>query len=444
MDRTLRTPPALVRRAVLMLTGLAVVSSLIAGMFGLWTIRYELNEAMDAAMEEAAGRIAPLAVETLFGRDELNKSISTPRASGHVATSLFYQVRDDSGRVLLHSHDAPREPFTDQIRDGFETTAEYRLYTLPVVSRSLFVQIAEPIGQRDEELLEAASGFLVPMALFIPASGLLAWLLANAIFRPVSRLLSEIGDRHGDNLTPIQTSSYPAELDSVVDTINRLMSRLRLSLDSEREFASNAAHELRTPIAGALAQTERLIAQPLPDSVAKRAELVRTALTRLSRVTEKLLQLARAGNGPSEGTSAVDEVARAVLREYQGGRIGPITISAPEGSTVARMDRDVLAIALRNLIENALIHGDGDKQIDIRLGPGPTLSVINQGSVVKPDVLTLLKQRYMRGSSSSGGTGIGLSIVDRIMEQSGGKLELYSPAEGREGGFEARLIFVPV
>ncbi len=282
MERHLRAPRALVRRAVFMLAGLTVISSLIAGAFGFSTIRYELNEAMDSAMEQAAGRIAPLAIDALFSRDGKG-DISMPRASGNSATSLLYQVRDEDGRVLLHSHDAPTEPFSNAMQEGFETTGAYRLYTLPVVSRSLFVQVAEPIGQRDEELLEAASGFLVPMALFVPASGLIAWFLANAIFRPVSRLLLEIRNRHGDNLAPIDAGNYPPELDTVVDTVNALMSRLRQSLDAEKEFATNAAHELRTPLAGALAQADRLLAQDLPEQALRRAQLVRSALTRLSR-----------------------------------------------------------------------------------------------------------------------------------------------------------------
>lgn len=440
MERPLRTPPALVRHAVLMLTGLTVVSSIIAGMFGLWTIRYELNEAMDAAMEEAAGRIAPLAVETFFGREQQNSTISTPRASEQAATSLFYQVRDDGGRVLMQSHDAPAAPFTNAIPEGFVTTDAYRVFTLPLVSQSLYVQVAEPIEQRDEELFEAASGFLVPLALFVPLSGLLAWLLANRAFRPVSRLLAEIGDRHGDNLEPIRRDKYPAELDVAVETVNNLMARLRRSLESEREFASNAAHELRTPIAGALAQTERLLAQPLASTAAKRAELVHTSLTRLSHVTEKLLQLARADNGGSERLSAIDDVAKAVAREYGSN----IQVSvADDVHKIVRIDRDVLAIALRNLIDNALAYGD-DGKVDIRVGPGPRLSVINRGAVVRPDLLVELKRRYVRGTDTASGSGIGLSIVEHIMNQCGGKLELHSPAEGEQDGFEARTLFVPV
>jgi len=428
-----------------MLTGLTVVSSIIAGMFGLWTIRYELNEAMDASMEEAAGRIAPLAVEALFRREDGGSVVSAPRASEQAATSLFYQVRDDGGRVLMQSHDAPAAPFTEAILEGFVTTDAYRVFTLPLVSRSLYIQVAEPVEQRDEELFEAASGFLVPLGLFVPLSGLLAWLLANRAFRPVSRLLAEIGDRHGDNLTPIRTDKYPAELDVAVETVNNLMARLRHSLESEREFASNAAHELRTPIAGALAQTERLLAQPLADAAAKRAELVHTSLTRLSHVTEKLLQLARAGKERSERVSSIDAVARAVASEYIDDRLDGADIQVSVAADVhksVRIDQDVLAIALRNLIENALAYGDG-KKVDIRVGPGPQLSVINRGAVVRPDLLVELKRRYVRGTDAAGGTGIGLSIVEHIVKQYGGKLELFSPAGGEQDGFEARMLFAP-
>jgi two-component system OmpR family sensor kinase len=103
------------------------------------------------------------------------------------------------------------------------------------------------------------------------------------------------------------------------------------------------------------------------------------------------------------------------------------------------MDTDAFAIAARNLIDNAINHGPEGREIEVIAGEG-VVRVVNGGPVVPASVLVGLKERFARGDTRSSGTGLGLAIVDSLMTQAGGRLELYSPAEGRSGGFEAKLI----
>jgi len=102
---------------------------------------------------------------------------------------------------------------------------------------------------------------------------------------------------------------------------------------------------------------------------------------------------------------------------------------------------DAFAMVVRNLIDNAANHGAAGGPIDVHLSADRRVSVVNAGPLVPPEVLAGLKRRFVRGETRSAGTGLGLAIAETIVTQTGGKLELLSPAAGRTDGFEARVSF---
>jgi two-component system, OmpR family, sensor kinase len=114
-------------------------------------------------------------------------------------------------------------------------------------------------------------------------------------------------------------------------------------------------------------------------------------------------------------------------------------VKSPGVKLVASMDMDAFAIAMRNLIDNAVNHGAREGQIDVQVTRGGVIRIINEGPIVPPDALRNLKERFVRWQSRSAGSGLGLAIVETISAQIGGNLELFSPAAGRTDGFEARL-----
>lgn len=106
---------------------------------------------------------------------------------------------------------------------------------------------------------------------------------------------------------------------------------------------------------------------------------------------------------------------------------------------MSRMDADVFAILVRNLVENALKHGDAKAPVEVSLSSDGVLSVVNGGPIVAADVLGRLTQPFVRGATSSDGTGLGLAIADSIAAGAGARLQLLSPATNRSDGFEARV-----
>ncbi len=159
-----------------------------------------------------------------------------------------------------------------------------------------------------------------------------------------------------------------------------------------------------------------------------------------------MLQLARAEAGLGLGRTETDlaAVTRIVVDDYsrRPQLETRFTLEAPKGQTLAAIDPDALGIALQNLIDNALRYGAPEAKIEILVGPGPSVRVVNSGPIIGSEDLAKLKGRFERaGPKSATGIGLGLSIVDQIMRQAGGKLELLSPARGKADGFEAILAF---
>jgi len=439
-------PTGMTRQLILLLTAATFIFWLLAVAVGASVMRSEFDEVFDSALKETSARLLPLLVEDLFKRDPGD----APRRIGFAGTDgdeyLTYQLRDSGGRVLLHSHSAEPVPFDVPLAPGFADTATHRVYTDAAVSGTLFLQVADPLDHRREAVAESVASLFLPLALLIPASVLAIWLLVRRTLAPLEELRSEIGVRDGTNLSPLNAGRLPPELGSIALSVDRLLERLRVALDAEREFAANSAHELRTPIAGALAQTQRLIHE-LPDGAGKRrARDVEKALSGLSHLAEKLLQMARAdsGIGPADKDADLVPIVSLIVKDFQrAANKDRIHLTLPNSPLRRRVDVDAFGIALRNLIENAVKHGAGGKLMEVCAREDGTISVLNAGPVVPATELANLTRRFKRGPTAALGSGLGLAIASTLIERMGGRLELASPAAGRTDGFEARIILPP-
>ena len=412
---------------------------LAASLATVLALRHEMDEVFDSALQEVAQRVLPLAYQEVLNRETPGAENRIARVGDH-DEYLTYLVRDASGAVLIRSHDADPAVFPAPLSAGFLSTADYRFYTVSAISQTLFVTAAEPLAHRNGAMWQATRTMLWPLLLLLPLCGLGVWGLVRLTLHPVRAFQAEIGARGRGNLTPVAAPGLPEELAPLQGAVNTLMTRLRRALDAERSFTASSAHELRTPIAAALAQTQRLIAE-LPHGPAQdRAAGIEAALKRLAQLSAKLLDLAKAeGAGLlSETPQDLGPVLGLVVQSLHP-QAGRLTLTLPPHPVLSVIDPDAFAILARNLIENALKHGAGDKPVTVSLSAGATLSVVNGGPPIDAASLARLRQPFERGGTTALGTGLGLAIVEAIAAGIGTTLTLVSPAPGQPGGVVAQV-----
>lgn len=425
------------------MTALWLLGGAVAGA----VVRREVNQILDSAIQEVAQRVVPLAYAELLDRED---GSGEPPAVQHLAPVgphselITYVVRNADGRILLQSHDADASAFPASLAPGFADGPTSRLYTEVAILGTLFVTATEAPGYRSSSLMQATVSLLAPLVLLLPLTIFGIWALVAVSLRPVMALRREIEERGDTNLSPVGYGALPSEVRPAAEALNRLLLRLKRVLEAERSFAANSAHELRTPIAAALAQTQRLIVELPQGSAAARARGVEAALRQLARLSEKLLQLARAEGGGvlTDAAQDLSQTLSFLLDEITEStdHADALLVKLPDrGVAMSRLDVDAFAILCRNLIENALKHGDKGQAIEVRLATDGTLSVDNHAPAVDQLTLARLKRPFERGAGRGEGTGLGLAIAASIARAAGTKLELLSPSPGRTEGFFARV-----
>lgn len=281
------------------------------------------------------------------------------------------------------------------------------------------------------------------MLIFLPIALLAIALSVRASFAPLRRFRERLAARGARDLSLVPPEGLPEEVTPVANTLNDLLERLSTAFEAERSFAANAAHEPRTPIAGALAQVQRLQAETNDPATRTRASDIESTLKRLTRLAERLMQLARAEGGKLrlERTSDLRIVARLLTDELCRMNVGrEIALTLPPNPIISDLDPDIFAILYRNLVENALRHGAVEAPILISISNDGMLTVANDGKLVPKETLDRLVNRFERAGKTNDGSGLGLAIVHAIAQRIGGELVLKSPRTGRPSGFEASLL----
>lgn len=437
----MRAPRSLQGRLGLWLGVALTVLWVLAASVTALIARSEIEEVFDSALQETAQRILPLAVVDILNREEAG--ISQRLAAIREHDEFFtYIVRDDQGRILLQSHAADPGVFPAWDGIGFHQTATHRLYSDEAVQGTIRITVAEPLDHRASVAREIQMGLGLPLLIVLPVALLAIVLAVRASLAPLRQFRDRLSARGERDLSPVASEGLPTEIAPLAETMNGLLGRLDAAFAAERSFAANAAHELRTPLAGAIAQAQRLQAETRDADARARAAEIEATLKRLTRLSERLLQLARAEGGRLRRDVAADlrPVARLIVDDLaRGAEPGRILLALPDSAIMSDLDPDAFAIVLRNLIENALRHGQAEAPVEVSLATDGTLIVANDGPVVPAEDLARLTHRFERARSDREGSGLGLAIVATIAERSGSQFELRSPREGRASGFEARL-----
>lgn len=432
-------PRSLQGRLALSLGALLGVLWLAAAAMTAVLLRHEMDEVFDSALQETAQRILPLAVVDIIGRDADHtvQRLAALRAHEEFFT---YIVRDGDGDVVLQSHGADPSVFPAWIGPGFANNATHRFYSEETLRGTVRITVAEPLAYRAKALAETRMSLVAPLLVLLPLALLLIVVAVRTSLSPLRRLRTELGARTANELAPVDPGGLPAELAPLAASLNTVLARLGSAFEAERSFAANAAHELRTPLAGAIAQAQRLMLETGDPDARARAGETETTLKRLTRLSERLMQLARAEGGRLRLDHAADlrPILRLLVDEARRqGAQDRIRLSLPEAPVMSDLDPDAFGILCTNLIENALRHGDATAPVVVTLTDAGELFVANDGPVVPPDTLARLTDRFKRAGATPGGSGLGLAIARAVATRAGANLTLYSPRPGQATGLEA-------
>lgn len=293
------------------------------------------------------------------------------------------------------------------------------------------------------EVHEAVASLLIPSLLIIGIALLLCLKAVKSITRPLKDLQNELEIRTPDNLEPICLDNPVAEVEAVTSAINQLVSRLTVTLDRERLFTADVAHELRTPLAGLRLHLELLSKSHAID--------VSHLILRIEQMTEnvsQLLQLARVAQSFSAGSYQQVMLIRDVILPLQeqlqsmlSARNQRLVLPDTAQDLAVRGDASQLRVLLRNLTENAHRYSPEHSTITLRVenAPTPVLAVEDEGPGVDEAKSQELSKAFVRMDSRYGGMGLGLSIVSRITQLHDGELYLHNRAP--EQGLRAWIRF---
>jgi two-component system, OmpR family, sensor histidine kinase TctE len=429
---------------------------LLALLFDYLVVVGPMRSTFDRSLADAAVVFAAYVHEGPGGRVtlELPRAVAAELTEAQGSRPLFALYASD-GQFLSGDRRLPAPPAGPG--DGFRfTTAvlesgeRMRIvwYRFQAESRGFGLAVAEPIADREDATRPLVTATLTLDVLQLVAVVAFVLIGVRRGLRPLVEFRDELASREARELEPLDEGRVPVEIKPLVSSLNALLARVRAAAEAQQKFVADAAHQLRTPLAGMQAQLELLErdADALP--VRDRVRAVREGLKRLAHTAHQLLTLARA---EGSATLARDFVAvdlpglieRAVTQHLDRALGKKIDLGAETAPASVRAVEWLLRELVNNLIDNALNYTPAGGVVTLRCGlleGGAFLEVEDDGPGIPPEERPRVVERFHRAADAPGvGSGLGLAIVSDIVALHGASFELGSGHDGR--GTRARVEF---
>ncbi|MBI5625673.1 MAG: sensor histidine kinase N-terminal domain-containing protein [Nitrosomonadales bacterium] len=399
--------------------------------------REEFDEVLDAHLAQTA---ALLVVQATHEIDELETE-HTPLLHKY-ARRVAFQVWEKGQQLRLHSANAPQQPlaskergFSDNIIDG----KRWRVFSTWDESGEYLIHVAEHSDVRKDLARGIAGNLLRPLWFSLPLLAFLLWIAVMRGLRPLDKLAREVEQREPDNLAALDASTAPREVAPLIERLNRLFIRIDASMQKERRFTADAAHELRTPVAAIKAQAQVARAA---SGEAERIHALDNAILgcdRAAHLIEQLLTLARVDTLDRSTAEpcqlrniAAEAIAALVPAALEKGV--QLELLAGDEATV-RGNPGLLRVLLRSVLDNAIRHtppGTSVQVCIVREQGEIRLSVSDNGPGIPEQERDKVLERFYRplGTQASG-SGLGLSIVKRIAEVHDATLQMQPVSKGQ-------------
>ena len=362
---------------------------------------------------------------------------------------LLYEVMSTDGRVLAASPGLPAFALSGQAAagDGSQERARWYVHTAGDPAHGRIVRIFEQRSHRSDLSAVSAKRVARPLLFALPVLAILIWIAIGRSFAPLRTLSEAIEARSSDSLETIEIKKIPDEIVPLVAALNMLLQRLRQSLDRERAFTADAAHELKTPLSAIKVQAQVALTARDPERQRRAMQRVVDAVDRSTHLADQLLALARLEESTPLPSSWVDlaQTAKACLADQRANAARKRISLALGGDEQAMVYAPpaLVRILFDNLVDNAIKYGREGGRVEVAPWSDAgtvNLEVKDDGPGVAREDLARLNDRFFRGADhTEKGSGLGLSIVARIVAQLGGKLEYTVGLDGRGLGVNVRL-----
>lgn len=401
----------------------------------VWTVigaRSDIEQVLDRRLREAAHMVGSLGYTAA---DATDAGLPAPLSGSPHERQLTCQIWSLSGDLVRRSSLAPASPlsagqpgFSDRTIDG----VRWRVFTHVDAGSGLRVMVGDTVAVRRQLVTDLVVGLLVPAAVGMVALALLLWLSVGSGLAPVRRIAAAIAARDPNELQPLHESRVPAELFPLTQAIDGLFERMTRLRASERQFLASAAHEMQTPLAGLKTHADIALRSPDPDTRTRSLDRISVSVDRTTRLVRQLLDLARQESGITQADrrqaslrAAFEMVGHELDALLARHRVVLSLVEPPPGIVLPISD-DALLLALRNLVENAVIHGPDGGEVIVgatQSAGSASFYVEDRGTGLTPEEAEACAQPFIRGNRTSGaGSGLGLAIARAALINTGMEL----------------------
>ncbi|MFO1396150.1 MAG: sensor histidine kinase N-terminal domain-containing protein [Burkholderiales bacterium] len=430
--------------------------------FGIFMIAQAVDASFDARLTDLAHAVAGHLVPTGNTAAPLRL---TPAGEALLHADRFddrhYALRGTDGRVFAGDPDMPQvtgalDDEGADVQGGVLGDDTVRIAAVPVPvpgagEGRVMLQVAETLARRRELTASLRAESFLPQLLLLGGSFALVWYGLTYVIAPMRRLKSAIDRRDSLDLTPIDPVQAPEEMQPLIESVNALLARVEDNFEVQRRFIADAAHQLRTPLAGLKSQTELALAERDPEAMRSALQRLEQATGRTIHLANRLLALARAGtvHAPDHVPVPLLPLAREIVGEFVPRAVErdiDLGLEADELDPPALERADPLLIRemVSNLVDNALRYTPPGGIVTVavrRTAAGAAeIDVVDSGPGIAPEERERVFDPFYRGADAApGGTGLGLAIVRAIANAHHAEIQVGSGERGR--GTVIRITF---
>ena len=418
------------------------------------------NDAYDSALLDPALAIASH-LQVLEDRIEIGLPVIALDALRIDSVDrMYFQVLGPENQHVAGNAPIPLPPAglpSEAADHGYYDTdiggEHVRVAALSVPHRKgrILVQVAETLVKRERMVNELLLSTLLPELVVALGAVALFWFGIGRGLRPLKRLRDDIASRSPIDLRPLSEADKPQEIQPLVAALNQLLARLGAAIESQKRFIANAAHQLRTPLAGLKTHAELARRDPEQRDIRALLDMIAGETERTSHLVNQLLTLARTEPGVEQASghdplNLHDVAGRAVQSWVPKALAKNIDLGFELQDAWTLGDPLLLRELLANLLDNAISYSDDGGTVTVRTsqtGDGALLEVEDNGiGIPDPERQRVFERFYRIAGTQGEGCGLGLAIVAEIAQRHDAKVSIISPVQGR--GTCVRVAFRPL